>query len=282
MGRTKLTIIGLVAALAACAGAAPRKSLYERIGGIHKLAAAVDSCVEMESKDPVLLKNERFKMSLQAGKPYIKFAITNTLAAGAGGPQKCVYNVAPFSKWIGFTKAQADRAWSIRKKGFMKAGISAADFMALKTWYMKSEGMAKAMAPTKETFMNMDTLYARLGGIMAIAAVSDDFVNNLAMDKTIGSNPRTVKALQSGRITGAGLKYLLAEQVASAAGGPYKYSGHSMKQAHKDLMISEKEWQAGAAIFKRTLDKFKVGEQEQNELFQAIAATHGDIVTKKR
>jgi hypothetical protein len=51
-----------------------------------------------------------------------------------------------------------------------------------------------------------------------------------------------------------------------------------MKESHKDLMISEKEWQAGAALLKQTLDKFKVGEREQKDLFGAIAATHGDIV----
>ena len=281
MGRTKLTIIGIAAVLAACAPAAPKKSLYERMGGIHKLAAAIDMCVDMEAKDPMLLKNERFKMATAVGKPYMKFAITNTLAAGTGGPQKCIYNVAPFAKWIGLTKAQSDHAWTLRKMAFNKAGISNADFMEMKSWYIKSESMVKPMAPTKETFKDASSLYARLGGIMAITAVSDDFVNRIPTGKAIMMNKRTVKAVKSGRFTDAGLKYLLSELIASASGGPFKYSGRSMKQSHKDLMISEKEWEEAGVMFKTTLDKFKVGEQEQKELFAAIAATHGDIVTKK-
>ncbi|HWA82750.1 MAG TPA: group 1 truncated hemoglobin [Fimbriimonadaceae bacterium] len=258
--------------------AAPPKSLYERIGGIHKIAAAVDVSVDMEWNDPILNANPRFKMAEAAGKPFAKFAITNTLAVCAGGPQKLAFNAAAVTKWIGFTKEQFDRAWSIHETACEKVGMSKKDFMEFKAMYLKMEAMAKPMQPTPETFASTDSLYARLGGIVPISTVVDEFVNMLATDPTIGSNPQVVRSLTSGNVTGPGLKYLVTEQLVQAAGGPCTYSGRTMKDAHHGLMISEKEWQVGAQILKKVLDKYQVPAKEQGEIFQAIASSHDDIV----
>lgn len=279
MTRTRLLIIGILGSAALSAHAAP-KSLYERIGGIHKIAAAVDMCVEMEWKDPVISKNERFRQAMMVGKPFVKFTITNTLSAAAGGPQKTIYSVVPISKWMNLTKAQSDRAWSIREMCFKKVGVPRATFVELKSWFMKAERMAKPMAPEMETFRDSGSLYARLGGIMPISAVVDDFVNQLSMDKTIGSNKNVVKALSSGKTSPGGLKYFLTEQIAAAAGGPYTYSGRSMASSHKGMNVTAAQWDAGAMIFKRVLEKHKVPQKEQDELLAAVAATRGDIVNR--
>jgi hemoglobin len=125
------------------------------------------------------------------------------------------------------------------------------------------------------------SLYERLGGVQAIAAVVDDFVNRLVQNPTVMANENVRKAAESGRVTVPGLKFLLTEQICAAAGGPQKYSGRKMKEAHKDLMISEAEWKASAADLTASLEKFKVPKKEQDELFVIIASTHNDIVTKK-
>jgi hemoglobin len=51
-----------------------------------------------------------------------------------------------------------------------------------------------------------------------------------------------------------------------------------MKDSHARLNISEKDWDAMAAEFKATLDKFKVPEAEQKELFAIVGSTKADIV----
>lgn len=51
-----------------------------------------------------------------------------------------------------------------------------------------------------------------------------------------------------------------------------------MKESHKHLYITEAEWDAMAADFKKTLDKFNVPEKEQEELFTIIGSTKPDIV----
>ncbi len=53
-----------------------------------------------------------------------------------------------------------------------------------------------------------------------------------------------------------------------------------MKETHAKMNITEKEWNAMAADFKITLDKFKVPEKEQQEMFKLVGTTKADIVTK--
>jgi hemoglobin len=87
-----------------------------------------------------------------------------------------------------------------------------------------------------------------------------------------------VKALSDGHISTDGLKFLVTEQLAAAAGGPFKYTGRTMKNSHTHLMISSKEWEAGGKILKSVLDKFMVPAQEQGEIFTVIASLEKDIV----
>lgn len=255
-------------------------SIYERVGGIHKIAQFASDAVDMESKDELLLKNPKFREAAMLSRPVFKFLLTGYLASSFGGPQ--MYSgpdISAIVKGFGFTKAQNERAWSLRMEAMTKAGVSKDLQKQIRAWAEKAERRAKPMdVPKMETFANADSLYARLGGIAPISMVVNDFVDQLGADPVIGSNPNTVKAFQSGRISGAGLKYLVTEQVAQAAGGPWKYSGRSMKESHMHLMISEKEFEVGAGILKRVLDAYKVPAKEQGEIFAVIGSTKGDIV----
>ena len=119
-------------------------------------------------------------------------------------------------------------------------------------------------------------LYERLGGVYPIATVVDDFIERLLVNDTLNANPAIKEARD--RVPKAGLKYQVTALVCQLAGGPQKYAGRVMKEAHVHLHITEKEWDAMAADFKKTLDKFKVPEKEQGELFGAVGAAKGDIV----
>lgn len=123
------------------------------------------------------------------------------------------------------------------------------------------------------------TLYERLGGVYPIATVVDDFIERLLVNDTLNANPAIKAARET--VPTAGLKYRVTSLVAQVTGGPEKYMGRAMKETHAHLNISEKEWQAMAADFKKTLDKFKVPDAEQQELFKIVGTTKADIVTKK-
>lgn len=120
------------------------------------------------------------------------------------------------------------------------------------------------------------SLYERLGGVYAIATVVDDFVERLLVNDMLNANPAIKEARD--RVPKAGLKFQVTALVCEVTGGPCKYAGRSMKDSHKHLNITEKEWDAMVADFKQTLDKFKVPAAEQNELITIVAGTKPDIV----
>jgi len=119
------------------------------------------------------------------------------------------------------------------------------------------------------------SLYQRLGGYDAIAAVADDFIGRLASD------PQFVKFF-SGFSTDSKkrLRQRLVDQICQAAGGPCIYTGRSMKDTHAGLGITEKEWDAGAKHLLATLDKFKVPQKEKDEVMAFVATLKKDIVEK--
>jgi hemoglobin len=120
------------------------------------------------------------------------------------------------------------------------------------------------------------TLYERLGGVYAIAAVVDDFIDRIMEDARLNANPKVNEAHH--RVSRAGFKYLVTEQVCAAAGGPQCYTGRSMYDSHAHLAITDPEWQVFLDDFKQTLDKFRVPAAEQAELFAIINSTKNDIV----
>ena len=122
------------------------------------------------------------------------------------------------------------------------------------------------------------SLYERLGGIYAIAAVVDTFIDRIMVAPELNANPLVDEAHH--RVPKAGFKYLVTEMVAQATGGPQRYTGKSMAESHKHLNISPSEWVAFAGIFKAVLDEYKVPEAEQAELFAIVGTTRGDIVVE--
>jgi len=120
------------------------------------------------------------------------------------------------------------------------------------------------------------TLYERLGGVYAIAAVVEDFIDRIMDDPRLNANPKVNEAHH--RVSRAGFKYLVTEQVCQATGGPQRYTGKSMYDSHVHLEITEGEWQAFLDDFKQTLDKFKVPTAEQGALFAIVDSTKKDIV----
>src|SRR6185503_6543609 len=109
-----------------------------------------------------------------------------------------------------------------------------------------------------------------------IAVVVDDFVERLLVDDTLNANPAIKEARD--RVPKAGLKFHVTTLVCQVTGGPCKYVGRDMKTAHAQLHITEKEWDAMAADFRKTLDKFKVPAAEQDELFTIVGGTKPQIV----
>ena len=132
---------------------------------------------------------------------------------------------------------------------------------------------AQGAAATKQK-----SLYDRLGGQKAIVAVVDDFVANVAADKRINVF-FTAAAGDKARMTK--FKGNLVDQICEASGGPCKYKGKDMKTAHAGMGISTADFNALVEDLVKTLNKFKVGKPEQDQLLGVLGPMKAMIVEKK-
>jgi hemoglobin len=123
------------------------------------------------------------------------------------------------------------------------------------------------------------SLYERLGGIYSIATVIDDFIDRIMVDDRLNANPRVDEAHH--RVLPPGFKYLVTEMLAQAAGGRQHYSGRSMEESHRELLITQQEWHAFMDDLNRSLDKFDVPQQERSEVIAIVESTRDAIVVEQ-
>jgi hemoglobin len=119
------------------------------------------------------------------------------------------------------------------------------------------------------------TLYQRLGGYDAVAAVSDDFLVRLGKGKLLG---RFVVGLSND--SKKKLRQHLVDFLCNATGGPCVYHGRDMKTVHTGLGITEADWKEGVDALVATLDNFKVPAAEKGEVLAAVGGLKKDIVEK--
>jgi len=136
--------------------------------------------------------------------------------------------------------------------------------------------LATLLSASAQDGMMKKSLYDRLGGYNAVAAVVDDFVGRLVTDKQferffVGHSTDSKKRIRQH----------IVDQLCAAAGGPCIYTGRTMKDSHVGLGISEAEWDAAARHLVASLDKFKVPEPEKKELLAFVTSLKADIVEKK-
>jgi len=131
------------------------------------------------------------------------------------------------------------------------------------------------------------SLYERLGGAFAIAAVVDHFSDAVIRNPIVGRGSKNAaldewSTKEAGRLPG--LKFMRTLWVCTVAGGPFQYSPThpgstplGLEEAHRDLEISPAQFDEVAAELARSLDAFKVPEQEKSEVLAAFAAHKSEV-----
>ena len=144
-----------------------------------------------------------------------------------------------------------------------------------------AHAQAKEAAPEK-------SLYERLGGVFAIAAVVDHFSDAVVKNPVVGEKSKNAQLREwhtkdLGRLPG--LKFMRTLWVCNVSGGPYQFTATrpgatplGLEEAHRKLLISPNEFDEVAAELGRTLDFYKVPKHEKGEVLTAFAA-HKDEVT---
>jgi len=132
---------------------------------------------------------------------------------------------------------------------------------------------AQSGDPSMKAQAQSSTLYQRLGGYDALAAVTDEFIGRLATDPQLGRFFTGLSTDSKQRV-----RQHVVDFLCQATGGPCGYHGRDMKTAHTGLNITEADWNSSVKHLTATLDKFKVPEREKSEVLQAIGGLKGDIV----
>jgi hemoglobin len=126
------------------------------------------------------------------------------------------------------------------------------------------------------------SLYDRLGGYFAIAAVVDRFSDRIIRNPKLNKNP----ALKRWNRTQAktrlpGLKFGRTLWIAAMAGGPFEYTGLPLNEAHEEFHLTAEEFAEVGAEIVRALNFYKVPEREQQELVAAYQTSMSDVVTAR-
>jgi hemoglobin len=117
------------------------------------------------------------------------------------------------------------------------------------------------------------SLYKRLGGYDAIAAVADDLLGRMAADPQL-----KVYSRGQSNDTKKRQRQLLVDFLCAAFGGPAIYTGRSLKVVHEGLKISQSEWDVFVKHALATLDRFGVSGREREEVVAAVASLKADTV----
>jgi hemoglobin len=127
--------------------------------------------------------------------------------------------------------------------------------------------------------MTEQSLYERLGGVYAIAAVVDHFSDQLLKNpKIVNANPQLKEwHTEKYKVRLPGLKFNRTLWVCAVSGGPYQYTAKSLHDAHLDLHIPPEVFDEVSAELGRTLDYFKVPKREKEEALAAFDAQKPDV-----
>ena len=121
--------------------------------------------------------------------------------------------------------------------------------------------------------MNNKSLYERLGGYDAIAAVASDLLPRLQADS------RLARFWQNRGEDGLRLeRQLLIDFLCASAGGSLYYTGRDMKTSHKGMKINESDWSVFLGHLNATLAAFRVPQAERDEVVAFVQSTKRDIV----
>ncbi len=157
----------------------------------------------------------------------------------------------------------------------MLQGLKRSLWLALVLGFAPSNALVSFALPPAppQQAASQDSLYKRLGGYDALAAVTDDFITRLATDPKEGrffvglSTDSKVRVRQH-----------IVDFLCVATGGPCKYTGRDMATAHTGLGITEEDWTITVKHLGETLNKFNVPAKEQQDVVNAIAPLKSQIV----
>lgn len=181
-----------------------------------------------------------------------------------------------------------------QNKQFYTSGSSQADERAEQRMVQSEQLSGQGQGPSSGTVASdKQSLYDRLGGQAGLAKIVDDFVDRAMADPRVNWNRKGV--VQGGvsihfdrsvewKPSADDIKTVklhIEQFLALASGGPSVYQGRNVTDAHKNMHISNAEFDASVGDLKATLDKMQIPNTEQKELLAIIETTRAQIVEEQ-
>ena len=117
------------------------------------------------------------------------------------------------------------------------------------------------------------TLYERLGGYDAVAAVADALLTRLRADAQLGRFWEN-----RGEDGIAREKQLLIDFLCASAGGPLLYTGRDMVTSHRGMGITTGDWEIFIGHVEATLQQFELPTTEFDDVIGFVQSTRDEIV----
>lgn len=114
------------------------------------------------------------------------------------------------------------------------------------------------------------SLYERLGGQSGLQALVDEFITRVAADSRING--------KFARTNIPRLKFYLVEQLCAATNGPCEYTGRDMRKTHRNMKVTDGEFDALVEDLVAALDRLHVASPEQAELLGILSPLKSQIV----
>ena len=260
----------------------PKLTLWDKLGGEKGVSKVVDDLFDIAGSDPKVnfFRTEDGKPTEKqlAGVPALKKSVIAFFSSATGGPIKYEgKSMKDAHKGMGITSEQFDAFAADLKMALEKNGVKAEDVAIVLT----AVGGTKKdiVEPKAEPKEPTSTLWDRLGGEKGVTKVVDDLVATAGPDPKVNffrkpdANPTAEQV--------AALKKSVIAFFSAATGGPIKYEGKSMKDAHKGMMITDAEFDAFAGHLKAALEKNGVKPEDVKTVMAAVGKTRADIVEKK-
>lgn len=122
---------------------------------------------------------------------------------------------------------------------------------------------------------NEKSLYDRVGGKDVLVKFTSKFVDAMASNPKLLANPKIAEGMKKDQ---SKHKASMADYLCQISGGPCKYNGPSMKEAHKPYAVTADEWKVMGGIFIKTLRDMNVGKNERKELANLVSMSKYDVV----
>mmetsp|Transcript_28210 Transcript_28210/g.58661 ORF Transcript_28210/g.58661 Transcript_28210/m.58661 type:complete len:936 (+) Transcript_28210:88-2895(+) len=292
-------------------------SLYVRLGGVYPIALFVDRLVDALIADSRVQVPCDLQKRNEAS---LKYLFTEVVCHLAGGPEVVTAQthdetklLIPRSQWrilMSTAEVAADHLPAAARPSLLQmlerskdlvvdpkskdgpsqpiavGSVFVKDVQAAAAGKMLSKEAIAArhaapgafVAARMRVYGDPRTLYGRGRGVFGLAKLSDQLMEAWMADPLLNANVKVARWHESQQK--CGFKFLVTQIMGYLTGGPQRYTGRSMEEAHKHLVISTQEWNSFMMDAANVFQRVGMEERTQQELVSILSGFQSQCVVK--